>query len=353
MELSDIQRLYIQTIFDHFHIQGIWPTYGDVERKISQVHRDFDMRGVARSLPSGFANAFAFNIDRKQEAVLNVPAVHLCNGSERDLADFIRVLQFCVEKYFGFGEDYLQVTSDEIKEQLKLPELVIRKVGQLIEAEGGFWASFGRKDIEGNNWMCALQPGMDGIARFDKVESVEQYLAKRNQPSKISLGTQTIDIGSNFLNIAENLEKVVQADPKNIQEVAVTQLELSNSYYRSALSQSQQSFKLAFWAAVVGLLFFLAAIAFLLIHLPENIANVSLISGALIEVISGINFYLYGQASKQLAAFQIPLDRIGRFLLANSVCENLEGEIKQSTRAELVRLIMDLPIKNGKEKEIA
>ena len=94
MELSDIQRLYIQTIFDHFHIQGIWPTYGDVERKISQVHRDFDMRGVARSLPSGFANAFAFNIDRKQEAVLNVPAVHLCNGSERDLADFIRVLQF-------------------------------------------------------------------------------------------------------------------------------------------------------------------------------------------------------------------------------------------------------------------
>lgn len=73
MELSDIQRLYIQTIFDDFHVRGVWPVYGDVERKISQVHRAFDMRAVARSLPAGFANGFAFTVDRKQEAVLIVP----------------------------------------------------------------------------------------------------------------------------------------------------------------------------------------------------------------------------------------------------------------------------------------
>src|SRR5713226_1839185 len=108
MELSKIQRLYIKTIFDYFHEQGTWPTYGDVERAISQIHRDFDMREVARSLPSGFANAFTFNIDRKQEAVLKVPAVLLCEGSEVDLADFVRVLRFCVEKYFSFGEDNLE-----------------------------------------------------------------------------------------------------------------------------------------------------------------------------------------------------------------------------------------------------
>jgi hypothetical protein len=184
MELSNIQRLYLQTIFDYFHEKGIWPTYGYVERVISKTHRDFDMRGVARSLPSGFASAFAFNIDRNQEAILIVPAVLLCRGSEGDLADFVRVLQFCVKKYFSFVEDNLEVNSDELKEQLKLSELSIRKVGRLIEAEGTFWGSYGRKDVEGNGWMFKLTPGMDGIALFDKVASIEQYLEKLDQRKK-------------------------------------------------------------------------------------------------------------------------------------------------------------------------
>ena len=183
MELTPIQRLHIQTIFDYFHKQGTWPTYGYVEREISQIHRDFDMRKVARNLPSGFANAFAFNIDRNQEAILKIPGILLCKGSEHELADFVHVLRFCVEKYFSFGENHLQVTSDEVREQLKMSELSIRKVGRLIEAEGMFWSSLGRNDIEGS-WVCALTPGMDGIALFDKVASIEQYLEKLDQRNK-------------------------------------------------------------------------------------------------------------------------------------------------------------------------
>ena len=123
MELSNIQRLFIQTIFDYFHENGTWPTYGNVEQKISRFHRDFDMRGVSRSLPSGFATAFTFNLDRKQEALLKVPAMLLCKGSDHDLADFLQVLQYCVNKYFSFGENHLQITSDEVRMHLNLSQL--------------------------------------------------------------------------------------------------------------------------------------------------------------------------------------------------------------------------------------
>ncbi len=61
-----------------------------------------------------------------------------------------------------------------------MSELSVRKVGRLIEAEGRFWSSLGRNDSEGS-WVCALTPGMEGIARFDKVETIEQYLEKLNQ----------------------------------------------------------------------------------------------------------------------------------------------------------------------------
>jgi hypothetical protein len=184
IELSPIQQLYIQIIFDYFHEQGVWPTYGHVERTLSQTHRDFHMREVTKDLPGGFANAFAFNIDRNQEAVLKVLAVSLCQNSEEELADFVRVLQFCVEKYFSFAENNLDITSEEIQERLEMPELAICKVGRLIEAEGTFWGTYGRRNVEGNKWTFKLTPGMDGIAFFDTVDSIELYLEKLDQRNK-------------------------------------------------------------------------------------------------------------------------------------------------------------------------
>ena len=57
-----------------------------------------------------------------------------------------------------------------------------------------------------------------------------------------------------------------------------------------------------------------------------------------------MNFYLYGQATNQLTDFQAPLDRIGRFLIANSICENIEGDAKNVTRAKLVETIANVPV---------
>ncbi len=40
-----------------------------------------------------------------------------------------------------------------------------------------------------------------------------------------------------------------------------------------------------------------------------------------------------------MAEFQERLDRTQRFLLANSICEALEGDAKQKARSELVEVI--------------
>jgi hypothetical protein len=67
---------------------------------------------------------------------------------------------------------------------------------------------------------------------------------------------------------------------------------------------------------------------------------VSAISGAVVEVISGINFVLYGKASTQLLGFHERLEQTQRFLLANSVCEGIEQEdARVRARADLVATI--------------
>ncbi|MEL7225015.1 MAG: hypothetical protein AAGL17_09120 [Cyanobacteria bacterium J06576_12] len=146
------------------------------------------------------------------------------------------------------------------------------------------------------------------------------------------------------------IQEVAEADPGNISQVAASQLEIINSYYQSVLHQAKESFQWALVAAASGLIFFLVAIGFLVNEKSERISNVSLISGALVEVVAGINFYLYSRASNQLSSFHTRLDVTQRFLLANSLCENLEGELKNETRADLVRLIANYKVEPDKEK---
>jgi hypothetical protein len=133
-------------------------------------------------------------------------------------------------------------------------------------------------------------------------------------------------------SIAKN---IVDAGAGDFQRIAASQMELGDRYYKKVLQQANVSFWWALIAAVVGLFFFLVASGLILRQL-ETISNVSLISGVVVEVISGIGFTLFAHASRQLESFHVRLDRTLLFLFANSVCEHLKTELKETTRAELV-----------------
>jgi hypothetical protein len=135
------------------------------------------------------------------------------------------------------------------------------------------------------------------------------------------------------------IESVARADPSNIQAVAASQLEISNDYYQSVLSQAKQSFRSAIVAASVGLAFFLAALGFGLARDKLDVAIISSISGGVVEVIAGLNFWLFGRTATQLDLFHVRLEQTQRYLLANSVSENLGDTARDVARSELVRLI--------------
>ncbi len=178
--LNDDQRLYLQTIFDYFHEHGKWPTYRYVDRKLTQIRRDLDIEKIAKSLPSGFASTSSYNLRLDDEAILSISAIYLCVGSGEELADFIKVLHFCVEKYFSVGEDTVQISSDDLRQHLDMSELSVRKVGLLIKNAYDYYiyTQFGYKDNEDNSWVLTLSRN---IREFDGVTSIEQYLEKLDQ----------------------------------------------------------------------------------------------------------------------------------------------------------------------------
>ncbi len=176
--------------------------------------------------------------------------------------------------------------------------------------------------------------------KFDGNSEPEQEIRSENNeikmnkysPSFINTAKTTSDIINNIFNIANNL---LSSPSNNIERIAASQIQLLTSYYSLVLTQAQRSFTWALIWAFIGISSFIAAGVFLLVNHLNDIAYISAIGGALIEVISGINFYLYSKSSSQLAEFHARLDSTQRILLANTICEKIEGDLKQETRSQL------------------
>jgi phosphoribosylformylglycinamidine (FGAM) synthase PurS component len=135
------------------------------------------------------------------------------------------------------------------------------------------------------------------------------------------------------------LASVALDDP---QEVLSASSNILNSYYTVALAQSARSFVWALVGAGVGLLFFMAAVTFLLMKGSAEAAIVSAIGGAIVEVVSGLLFYLYGKTTDQAASHRSSLEKMQRYLLANSIIESLTtDEEKDESRTKLVSSMTD------------
>ena len=66
-----------------------------------------------------------------------------------------------------------------------------------------------------------------------------------------------------------------------------------------------------------------------------KVAGIGVVSGALIEFVSGINFWLYSRCSRQFGAFHICLERTHRYLLAYKIAEEIK-ENRDKTIRDLV-----------------
>ena len=148
-----------------------------------------------------------------------------------------------------------------------------------------------------------------------------------------------------FERLHAHCEAIAKASPGNTQVMRALLLEMMLDYYQDVRNQAQQSFLCALGAAIIGTLFFVYAAGQSMSEPGIDNAYISLIAGALIQVISGISFYLYFRAARQFSSFHICLDRANRFMLANTLCENLElADRKDVMRKELIKIIANAPM---------
>lgn len=204
---------------------------------------------------------------------------------------------------------------------------LIRVINEKQRKLGIPLSPYKKLQIEGEN----VEAEEDSTESLDFEKKSERKLNNMSL-NFLSQAKTTTDIFSSIFQVLDNFLLTQSGD---IEKIAAAQIKLLTNYYSLVLNQAQRSFTWALIWAFVGILSFISAGVFLLTNHLDNIAYLGAIGGALIEIISGINFYLYNKSSSQLAEFHARLDSTQRILLANSICEKIEGDLKQETRSQL------------------
>src|SRR5579859_15303 len=136
-------------------------------------------------------------------------------------------------------------------------------------------------------------------------------------------------------------EQYIDLKPDDVKGTLVLQMEISKQYHKNVLFRANLSFIFALVFAGIGILLFFSIIIFMVFGLSSNITTtvVSVVAGALVQVLSGINFYLYNRASAQLQTFHKGLDRLQNFMLADSICQGLDKADRSRTCSQLSLII--------------
>ena len=75
-----------------------------------------------------------------------------------------------------------------------------------------------------------------------------------------------------------------------------------------------------------------------------GVGTIGLISGSIVELIAGTQFFLYRNSAKQFGAFHICLERTHRYLLAYTMAEQIRAEDKDKTLEKILCIMANAPM---------
>jgi hypothetical protein len=140
--------------------------------------------------------------------------------------------------------------------------------------------------------------------------------------------------------------KIAETKTEDVQQVASILQKMIVSYYQDVRRQARMAFLGAFGLEIIAVCFFLRSASITMKDGSSytGTATISAVSGLLIQVMTAVVFYLYAQSARQFGGFHICLERTNRFLLANSMAEQLPEAERTSKRAEVITAVLNAPM---------
>lgn len=169
--LTDFEKIVLQRIYDQWNETGEWPKF----LKLSVDVRDQgDLYDMAKNIGYGFITA-GNRGKSGEECKLTVLGVALCEGSEKDLDNFINFIKYCTKKYIEDPED-AEVSSEELKIFFSLSDVETDRLCGLVydsHTLHNFCPSCGKTGDGKYSFRIDYN-----ILKYEHIENFEDYVSQ-------------------------------------------------------------------------------------------------------------------------------------------------------------------------------
>ena len=177
-------------------------------------------------------------------------------------------------------------------------------------------------------WCLGIIWIIKSIYALYKMKAKTDELAAEREAKEISEAVKNLDV------LAEKSKE----ENQDIRALMFENLKELKEFYVICKQQIRKSFSAAMFSCFAGfVLFVLAVIIFLL----GGNNSASLMAGAIVEIVSGLYFWLYRETSKQLGKYHKRLEATEKYLIALQIIEMLPEENRNEQYGKLIDYIFE------------
>lgn len=131
-----------------------------------------------------------------------------------------------------------------------------------------------------------------------------------------------------------------KTDDKNVLNMMMDNVSELREYYVISKQQARRSFSAALFICFLGIFIYLLGIIAYIV-LDKNISIISVISGTVVEVIAGLFFWLYREATKQLGVYHQRLGSTEKYLTVMQIIREMPEDKRVEAFQNLTMAILN------------
>ena len=180
-------------------------------------------------------------------------------------------------------------------------------------------------------WCLGIIWIIKSIYALYKMKAKTDELAAEREAKEISEAVKNLDV------LAEKSKE----ENQDIRALMFENLKELKEFYVICKQQIRKSFSAAMFSCFAGFILFVLAVIIFLLGGNNSASLTAGLSGAIVEIVSGLYFWMYRETSKQLGKYHKRLEATEKYLIALQIIEMLPEGNRNEQYGKLIDYIFE------------
>lgn len=172
------------------------------------------------------------------------------------------------------------------------------------------------------------------------IKSIYNLYKMKVKTDELVAERETKEVSEAIKNLDDLAEKSKEEN-KDIRTLMFENLKELKEFYVICKQQIRKSFSAAMFSCFAGFMLFILAVIIFLLGGNNSASFMAGLSGAIVEMVSGLYFWMYKETSKQLGKYHKRLETTEKYLIALQIIDMLPEENRNEQYGKLIDYIFE------------